>query len=173
MPRKRGRLMTQTDLKDTLRSMVREHGLEQVERYLGELARSEHDKDSIERNVKSSPRVAAKRSSKRRPKPTASQYLARMEVSPEKGELVSELAGRFDAKSFLPAFGDVVNFCLSYRVDLPASRSRANAIPRVFKLLASLEVDEIRRIIDEGLFSGPSRLGPIADAIRRNGRSAL
>ncbi len=163
--------MTQSDLRDALRSMVREHGFEQVERHLGELARSEHDTGISERKAKPSPRIAAKQSPKRRPKPTASHYVARMEVSPDKGPSVSELAKRFDAKSFLPTFGDVINFCLSYGVDLPASRSRANALPRVFKLLASLEVNEIRRIIDEGLFSGPSRLGPIADAIRRNGRS--
>ena len=163
--------MTQRELKDALRSMVREHGFEQVGQYLDEIARLEHNLDSSDQRGEPADRVAAKGSSKRRPKLTASQYVANMRLSPEKEVSVSELARRFESKSFLPTFGDVINFCQSYGVVEPASRHRVNAIPRVFKLLASLEVNEIRRIIDEGLFSGPSRLGPIADAIRRSGRA--
>ena len=162
--------MTQRKLKDALRSMVREHGFEQVGQYLDEIARSEHNLDSPDRKAGPSDKVASKHARKPRPKPTASQYVAKMEVSPEKRPSVSELSRRFEAKSFLPTFGDIINFCQSYGVDGPTSRSRATAIPRVFKLVVSLEADEIQRIIDEGLFSGPSRLRPISDAIRRSGR---
>ena len=95
-----------------------------------------------------------------------------MELQLEIEPSVVELANRFQDKAFLPTFGDVVNFCQAYGIEEPASRSRANAIPRVFKHLASMEADEIKRIVDWGMFSGPSRLGPIADAIRRNGRAA-
>ena len=83
---------------------------------------------------------------------------------------MSELATRFDAKLFLPSFGDIRDFCDIYGMDVPGSKARASAIPRVFKRLASMEVADIQRIIYNGHFSGPSRLGPISDAIRRNGR---
>ena len=83
---------------------------------------------------------------------------------------MTELAQRFHSKSFLPTFGDIANFCQTYNIDVPASKSRASAIPRVFKFIAAMEADEIQRMLDEGMFSGPARLGPIADAIRRNGR---
>ena len=86
--------------------------------------------------------------------------------------MVVELAGRFQDKSFLPTFGDIANFCHFYQIDKPASKSRASAIPRVFKFIASMEADDVRIILDQGMFSGPSRLGPIADAIRRNGRAS-
>ncbi len=159
------------DLRETLLSMVRRHGLEQVEKQLKEIGLSEHCVTSPAHRMGPTDRRPVKHSRRRRPKPTASQYVAKMELSPEKGASVSELAGRFEAKCFLPTLGDIAAFCQSYDIDQPASKSRANAVPRVFKLLASLEVVEIHRIIEHGLFSGPSRLGPIADAIRRNGRA--
>ena len=163
--------MTQSELKDALLSMVREHGFEQVHQYLGEIESSEHNLDALDQGTKLADGVPVRPSRKRRPKPTAPQYVAKMEISLDKEPLVSELAGRFEIKSFLPAFGDVADFCQCYGINEPASRSRPNAIPRVFRLIVSLETDEIQRIVDEGLFSGPSRLGPIADAIRRNGRA--
>ena len=85
---------------------------------------------------------------------------------------MNQLATRFDAKSFMPAFNDAAEFCHIYGIEPPASRSRSNVIPRVFKRIAALETDQIQRIVDGGHFSGPSRLGPISDAIRRNGRAA-
>ena len=163
--------MADSELKDTLLLMVREHGFEQVQQYLSEIGLSEHSLNGHDQRTEPADGVAVKPSRKRRPKPTASQYVAKMEIAPENESPVSELAGRFDAKSFLPSFGDVIDFCQCYGMDEPASRSRANAIPRVFKLIVSLEAHEIRGIIEQGLFSGPSRLGPIADAIRRNGRA--
>ena len=163
--------MTQSELKDALLLMVREHGFEHIQQYLSEIGLAEHGLRDHELKTKSNDRVAVKPPRKTRPRPTAPQYVAKMEIASHKGSLVSELAGRFEAKSFLPTFGDVADFCQCYGISEPASRSRANAIPRVFKLIVSLETDEIQRIIDEGLFSGPSRLGPIADAIRRNGRA--
>lgn len=162
--------MTLSELKDALLLMIREHGFEQVQRNLSEIGLSEHSLGHDNKTDRTD-RVAVSPSRKRRLKPTASQYVAKMEIAPEKESSITELAGRFDAKSFLPSFGDVTAFCQSHGINEPASRTRANAIPRVFKLIMSLEADEIRGIIDEGLFSGPSRLGPIADAIRRNGRA--
>ena len=41
---------------------------------------------------------------------------------------------------------------------------------RIFKALASMDETEVKRILDDRLFSGPSRMEPIADAIRRVSR---
>ena len=165
--------MSRSDLKDALLSIVTRHGLEKVRQCLSEMESSERNLDHPHQGSEPADAVPVRRSRKRRPKPTASQYVAKMELSPEKAKSVIELARRFDTKSFLPSFvGDIVGFCERYGVQVPASRSRASAIPRVFKRIESLETEEIRRILDERLFSGPSRLGPIADAIRRNGRAA-
>ena len=95
-----------------------------------------------------------------------------MDYDPEKRPALLELAKRFQDKSFLPTFGDIRNFCQAYGIDVPASGSRASAIPRVFKFIAAMDGGEVQRIVDHWLFSGPARLGPIADAIRKNGRAA-
>ena len=72
----------------------------------------------------------------------------------------------------MPTFGDIRIFCEVYGIDEPASKSRASAIPRIFKFIATMSSDEVQGILDDGMFSGPSRVGPIADAIRENGRAA-
>lgn len=164
--------MARTLLKDELMAMVKEHGFDQVERQLKQLATTERT-TSGEFSTGSPSRAKTIQSKPRsRPKPTPSEYVSKLEIPIEKKRGVSELAARFEKKTFLPSFGDIVSFCHSHGVDVPLSRTRANAVPRVFKLLVTLEADEIQRILDERHFSGPSRLGPISDAIRRSGRSA-
>ena len=160
--------MTKASLKDTLRAMVLEYGFEQVDASLQDIGFSGRPKQKAGvSNGSAVTRVATRR----KPKPTAPQYVAKMELPLEIEPTVVELAERFQSKSFLPTFGDIVNFCSLHGIHEPASKSRTNAIPRVFKLIASMEANEVQRILDEGMFSGPSRLGPIADAIRHNGRA--
>ena len=157
--------MTQVNLQDALHSMVLEYGFERVEKALREVRRRKR------KNKASTDAVTKARKTK--PKVTAPQYVAKMKLQPEKMRSVVALAGKFQDKSFLPTFGDIANFCQTYGVAEPASRSRASAMPRVFKYIAGMEPTDIQRLLDEGLFSGPSRLGPIADAIRRNGRGGI
>ena len=157
--------MTEAKLKDTLRLIVRQYGFEQVDRSLQEirladrqLKNSEQSKLLLDNNV-------VIKSSKKRTKIDAPEYVTKMELSSEKESVAVELARKFETKNFLPTFGDIRNFCQIYGIDEPASKSRASAIPRIFKFIASMETGEIQRILDDGMFSGPSRLGPIADAI--------
>ena len=164
--------MKATDPKDLLLSIVEEHGFDKVEECFLEIAALKHTTGQSQTSSTASSVPTKRMRSRSRKKPTASQYVLRLEVSPEKAPLVNELATRFDAKSFMPAFNDAVEFCHIYGIEPPASRSRSNVIPRVFKRIASLEADQIRRMVDGRHFSGPSRLGPISDAIRRNRRPA-
>ena len=163
--------MSDSGLRNALQRLIQDHGYSEVQRGLHELKSSDLPRKSLRRSkgdeVSSSNRTSTtpKRHSSR---VTAPEYVAKAEISSENRPLVDELSRRFENKSFLPTFGDVRNFCQIYGIDEPASRSRASAIPRLFKFLAAMEVDEIRRILDDGMFSGPSRLGPIADAIRRS-----
>ena len=159
--------MTKASLRDTLRAMVLEYGFDQVDASLREIGFSGRPNQKARVSNRS---AVTRLTTRRKPKPTAPQYVAKMELLPEIEPTVVELAERFQSKSFLPTFGDIVNFCRLHGINEPASKSRTNAIPRVFKLIASMEADEVQRILDEGMFSGPSRLGPIADAIRHNGR---
>ena len=164
--------MTNAKLKDTLRLIVRQYGFDQVDRSLREIRLADRQHKSSKQSNVLSGNEAVKKPLKKRTKVNAPEYVAKMELSAEKKPIAVELANRFENKAFLPTFGDIRNFCQIYGIDEPASKSRASAIPRVFKFIATMETDEIQTILDDGMFSGPSQLGPIADAIRRNGRAA-
>ena len=150
-----------------LRPIVHQYGLGRVLESLGKIADAQRESSA---QVGGSSDV--NKPKKRSEKATAPEYVSKLELSSEKVAPVVELAERFEHKAFLPTFGDIAHFCQMYGIEVPASKTRASAIPRVFKHIASMETEEIQRILDDGLFSGPSRLGPIADAIRRNGRSS-
>ena len=163
--------MSDSGLRNALHRLIQDHGYAEVQRCLRGLKSSDLPRKNLRRSKKdgmsssSGTTTKPKRNSSRI---TAPEYVAKSEISSEKRPMVDELSRRFENKSFLPTFGDVRNFCQIYGIDEPASRSRVSAIPRLFKFLATMETDEIRRILDNGMFSGPSRLGPIADAIRRS-----
>lgn len=164
--------MAESELREALASMVRAHGFEQVDQHLAEIRRAENENRENNPIQKAAPsKQTLPMANTKKQRPTALQYVGKMELPPEKRTVVFDLAGRFEAKSFLPTLGDIDDFCQSYGIGGFTSRSRANAIPRIFRFLVSMDTEDIRRILNEGMFSGPSRLGPIADAIRRNGRA--
>ena len=163
--------MANSRLDSTLRSLVQRHGLGNVLRSLGEIASRDSESASAEPSIVH--RRLTETKGRPRHKPTAQEYVSRMTLPLWKEAVVSEFAVRFDRRTFLPTFSDIAHFCQIYGIDVPASKSRASAIPRVFRFIASeMDAREAQRILDDGLFSGPSQLGPIADAIRRTGRAS-
>ena len=166
--------MTADQLVASLRALVQEHGMDQVSRSLDEIGTALDDhREKVESSIDRSGQSAEVKKSQKKRSVTAIERVARMNLSEKKVDAMVELARRFDEKSFMPTFGDIAHFCHLYNVDEPASKSRASAIPRVFKTIAAMEVEDIQRILDYGMFSGPSRLGPIAEAIGRNGRARV
>ena len=154
--------MASRKLNTILRPIVQEYGLGHVLESLGKIASSDVQSD----------RIIVKQPDKKKAKVVATEYVANMEFSSEEKKMVlADMAEQFESKCFLPTFGDIRNFCEMYRIDVPASKSRASVIPRLFKFVSEMEPEEVRKMLDDGMFSGPSRLGPIADAIRRNGRT--
>ena len=156
--------MTDSRLKNTLLSMVRRYGFQQVDKSLHEISYADHQIEISKTNRKLSNDPRTVGLNKKKGRPNASEYVAKMELSSDRAPAVMELAGRFDEKSFLPSIGDVRRFCEIYEINVP--KSRASAIPRVFKCIATMNAADITQIVDRCMFSGPSRLGPIADAIR-------
>lgn len=171
MSNKTPEVKLRSTLEVKLRSIVRQYGFNQVDQSLQEIGSSDHRPKRSERggtlpdsNVSTKPR-------KKRAKLSASEYVANMELPYEKASAITELAKRFEDKTFLPTCSDVREFWYIYGIDKPVSRSRADTVPRVFKFIAEMKADDIQNMLDSGMFSGPSRLGPIADAIRRNSRT--
>lgn len=149
--------MPRHDLTEALQALVRRHGMSSVLHGLADLQAAP---DSA---VPSSP---AKRAGGARSKPSAIDYVGRMPLPPDKTRVMERAARRFEDKVFLPGVGDIREFGRVYGVDLGKSVSRTGAIPRIFTFLAAMDADRVSRMLDEGAFSGPARLGPIADAIR-------
>ena len=120
-----------------------------------------HSRRSGRRTASQRPRVRVK----------APEYVAKMDVDGGKVSAIRALAEQFETKAFLPRGADIRNFCHIHGIDDRVSKSRAGAIPRLFKYLATMDPDELQRLLDDGAFSGPSRLGPLAEAIREHGRA--
>ena len=155
-------------LAESLRSLVNQYGLKQVCQTLDEIRAS--TRTGKRRSAPQALGAEGSAATRIRVKPSASRHVAKLDLPVEKHAPISELARRFDEKSFLPSSGDIAHFCASYGINQPSSRSRSSAIPRVFRAISEMEAKELKRIIDNGLYSGPSRLGPIANAIRKRSR---
>ena len=152
-------------LADELRRLVGRHGFEAVDLELRLL----ETKQQPTRNVGRGAQTVRKRRNGRLKAP---EYVEKMDIDAERRPAVSALAERFEAKSFLPRCADISNFCAIYDIDEPASKSRAAAIPRLFKHLATMDTKEIKDLLADSAFAGPSQLAPLAEAIRRHGRGA-
>lgn len=148
-------------LEAELRSIVQQYGFSRVAQTLQDM-----EQEDATRNLVPTSGSLAK-SSLPKSRRSASMYAAKLELAPQKRKMVIELASRFEVKTFMPTIGEVRNFFRFYGLDGERLRSRRGAMVRIFKALASMDEAEVKRILDNQLFSGPSRLEPIADAIRR------
>jgi hypothetical protein len=139
------------DLDTELRSLIAKYGLAAISSKLREI-----------RGTK--PRQASKR--------TAFAYVHDLVVPDERKARLLELASLFDTKQILPTLADARNFLESLGARSAAIRARPASVPIVFSYLASLPDARFEQIVSDGSVSGPSRLGPIADAIKANSRSS-
>ena len=157
-------------LENTLRTIVSRYGMERVQDTLrqinGSVRARRKEKELSTRDIVH----RANGAGPLRLRNPAQAYVSKLELPVRVHGALVELAQKFDDKTFLPTFGDIRNFCRFYGIDLPVSPSRGSAIPRIFKHLSQLPPVDLWAILRTGAFSGPSQLGPIADAIRRRSR---
>ncbi|MCY3621194.1 MAG: hypothetical protein OXH68_05700 [Gammaproteobacteria bacterium] len=149
--------MPRRDLSDTLRGLVSRHGLPAVLHCLADIEPLPDSQEACTETKTLDPPKA---------KPSAAACVSRMTLSPHKVGAVRRAAELFDDKRFLPALSDIREFSRVHGLDLPKTASRASSIHRVFAFIASMDSDVIEHTLDDGAFSGPTRLAPIADAIR-------
>ena len=155
-----------------LRSIVLRYGFKPVNRALCEVGR-DLGRDAVADNpVRARSSVMGRRAPKR-PRPTVADRVRKMVLPEDRRSVLMEAAERFDRKSFVRTIGDVRNFWEIYGLAGPLPKSRASAVPRLFDYLASMDTTNLRELLDSGQFSGPSRLGPIADAIRELSRERI
>ena len=157
--------MVKDDLCAELGLMVKRYGFETVYRVLHEM--EEEDAGGNARGETEAPkRVRRKGDGQAKRLRSAVYYVQAMEVPAERAAVVKRAAAEFELRKFLPTLRDVRSFCEAYGIKEPRSKSRASGIPRIFKFLVTMEATDVERMLDDGMFSGPASLGPIADAIR-------
>ena len=152
------------ELQREIRSLIERFGMSAVLKGLGDFA---HDGDLPSRTRDTKARSNITKSSPKRTKPTAVEYVTKMNLPAERKELVLRAAEQFQSRAFLPSVGDVRNFFQIYDIGQQRTNSRDGAVPRLFKHLAAMDTKEIREILDKGTFAGPGSLGPISDAIHQ------
>lgn len=106
-------------------------------------------------------------------KPTASMLAAKISLPQEQKYLIQNLAERYDSKLFLPTAGDIRYFFEIHGEAAPSSKQRSEAFRRVLKVLSSMQENALRKLIEDDAHGGPSRLGPLSEAIRTVGEQRL
>lgn len=149
--------MPQHDLTESLQALVRRHGLSSVLHSLADIQAAPKQSTSS---------LSPRRTRNAGSKSSAVDYVGKMTLPPEKDKAMIRAAQRFEDGGFLPNIADIREFCRIHGVDLGKSVSRASSISRVFTFLATMDTVQLTKLLDEGAFSGPTRLAPIADAIR-------
>lgn len=156
--------MKSESLADELGLLVSRHGFEAVNLELRTLE-TKQPTAKLDRGTQA-------KAGRRNGRVKAPEYVQKMVIDADKRAAVSALAERFEAKSFLPSCADISNFCAIYGIDEPASKSRAAAIPRLFKCLAAMDAKDLKNLLADNAFSGPTELAPLSEAIRQHGRAA-
>lgn len=96
---------------------------------------------------------------------TASEQVLRSKVSGKHRQIILELAGRFDRKEFLPSISDVKELLIMMGYHDVMIRDRSDSFRRLLRVFQELPLDQLKRIADSPRHSGPSKLGPLSDAI--------
>ena len=155
--------MVDKELRTALSSMVERFGFESVSRTLREM---EPDQVKLKTRRANRPRRARNKGSGNKRRVSAVEYVETMEIPAESVEVIRRAAEEFERRTFLPTVGDIRTFCEVYGIEEPKSKTRVSGIRRIFKFLVTMDVAEVKTMLDDRMFSGPAELGPIADAIR-------
>ena len=97
---------------------------------------------------------------------TALEYLAGSNVPEQRRDALAELALRYDRKQFLPTASDLRHFYSMRGEELTGLKHRSEAFRPVLRLLLKMPPEQVEALVRDNAHSGPSQLGPIADAIR-------
>lgn len=99
-------------------------------------------------------------------------YVVRLNLPERRRALLLDMATLFDRRELLPTAADVRNFVQmrsGRRVDI---KQRSDAFRRLVDVALDMPEDQLERLVKGGGHGGPSRLGPLSDAIKMAGEAA-
>lgn len=145
-------------LNNLLHSLVQEWGHAEVEEALASL--------SSTRGVPAAAqRYDIRTGSRRSQKLSASEQVARAQLSDAQRHVLQELGARFDRKEFLPSSFDVREFVALLGGKPVLTKNRSETFRRLLDALTQMPVEELEQLANSARFSGPSTLGPLSEAI--------
>ena len=151
--------MADDNLQAALRPIVEQYGYASVNQALREMKSTQSRIGNRGENLRPE-NISSKKKNL-----SAVEYVLKMDLPADRKSILVQAAEQFQRRLFLPTIGDIRNFWSVYRVEAQMPSSRAVGIPRIFKFMSSMDPKEVARILNARAFSGPAKLGPIAEAI--------
>lgn len=146
-----------------LRTLVDEWGFEEVASTLADM--TVYSKDPSAEGAE----VPRARPSRKKAKLTATEQIERAIMEGEQKQIMLQLAARYDQKLFLPRLSDVREF-LSMMGEKPIGmKDRSEAFRILLRGLLQMPMARVQQLAQTALYSGPSELGPLSDAIAAAG----
>jgi len=153
-----------------LELLVAEWGYEEVQRVLAQVSEvySAYRSGSAAREpVRRDASTTRKFSRSKRP--TAAEYVAKLEPADRENKTLLEIASRFDRRDFLPSIGDVREFLAMQGHQPTEMKDRSEAFRRLLPVLQQLPAERLEGLANSAIHSGPAKLGPLSDAIKATG----
>lgn len=150
--------MSQRLLRELLVPLVRSWGAQAVRDALGEVELQPTSGSGGRRKPTKSKR-----------KLSPSELVMKTASSAESRSNLIELAHQYEAKTFLPRVGDARHFLEMKGRPSDNLKDRDEAFRKILPVLADMPEDQLRELRNSAAHSGPSRLGPLSDAIGSTG----
>ncbi|MGJ5083887.1 hypothetical protein [Bradyrhizobium sp. HKCCYLS3013] len=111
-----------------------------------------------------------RRADTRKPK-NAVQQVNDIEVAGERKSILLAIAAKFEERAFLPSLSSIREFLAMRGLVGFSFRDRSTGFRLLLDVLKEAPLDDLRDLLGSAAFSGPSRLAPLAEAIRAAGRA--
>jgi len=155
-----------------LHTIVAEYGHEEVLRTLSDLPHADERRERITQSKRQAWLEQSGHREVTKPKRlTAVDQLTKTSDITVSGEEIFALATRFDRKEFLPTVGDIREFLAMSGSIVEGLTSRSEGFRYLLPVLVKLPPERLKRLATSNSYSGPSQLGPLADAIRSAGEA--
>ena len=159
-----GGVMKSSDalLVELLKLLVSEWGREKVAATLARMVTDASDEQPPNPKARSA-RKLAKRS--------ASEQVKKAMFAVEQQSILLQLAAQYDNKEFLPSVSNVREFLIMAGQQPPKMKDRTEAFRILLQTLGQMSVEHLERLANTSLHAGPSKLGPVSEAISAAGHA--
>lgn len=156
-------------LVDLLQTLVREWGFDEVQKSLANIFPASDDIGEGALIRKRSRPQTSGRDVTRSGRPSARELVSKINDLNDKRDALVTIALKFDQKEFLPTVADMKEFLAMMGEETGALKDRSDGFRRLLNHLTQLPIERLERLASGTSYSGPSRLGPLSDAIKSVG----